>query len=340
MKKKLQHLEKKLEFISGDIEYTDAYFNLYFQTCKSADSENEANSQLSKLEKVKFALSSSFYNMDEMAFNGLLGLAYSDKTNMLLNQMYYQGLISERIMGLNIPKDTKSRGRLRIGDVDPRVSFFSKSILWLKLNSHSKYWSVENKKSFLLVQRSRNSIYKMPIDHSNEIIFDSGSSFIYLHHELFDLFIKNLTQFDLDCELNLLSEQIECTTSEDLSKNMFFEIQLQDKKIKIYFETILESLNLGKKNIYKLKVLPIFENMVLFGLSFLKNYYTIFDMDRSRIGFLDSQNLIKKEAKEGNFYLFGSIGVYFLIILAIWLSHYKNRKLFNRNHSYQLLEKN
>jgi hypothetical protein len=326
--------KNKLNYISETIEYNVEQKNLYFPTCDELKTENK----LKKLTNIKFAMSKNLPKQNNISISGILGLAYESRTNYLLNQMYLQGLISQRIMGLEMSIKEKNKGKLIIGEIDPIVLQNERNINWISVNTHSDHWTVDmDKAEIALVKSPNKQKVGLTVNPSLKLIFDSGSSFIYFNSEMYLELMSVLKSMDVSCFFDPSILEIECGYDSKLIFDLNLIIKVQNKELSIPFKSMFELIDDKEQSVFKSKILPIEQNMIILGLSFLKDYYTVFDLDHSQIGLIKAGNLKSYKINESNVNLLSSLGLYLLVIFGIGLAYQKNKKIFDETRRYQEL---
>ncbi|CAG9319917.1 unnamed protein product [Blepharisma stoltei] len=256
--------------------------------------------------------------------DGILGLAFkrlSDWYDPVVLSLKKQKKIEKAVFGVYLGDengDQKISSNIILGGYDLAKYARDEYITWTKVYSDSGFWTVR----LTSVSVGNDEI---SIRTSVLAIVDTGTSLIIAPG-------GEITQINRLISLNKYCEEYEgytvCDCGDKHNIDEYPDLILGIGEIylsispRTYFKkfgSFCKSLLVSNGN----------KNFWVLGDVFLRNYYTIFDMDNERIGFVTSINMQIKE-KKTYYFLFIIAGILVLIALSIgvWL---KKRLEIRRN---------
>lgn len=204
-----------------------------------------------------------------MAFPSL-----SEKQKTFVLNLKDQGIIDKAMFSVNLTdvEDTSQKSTIVIGGYGDE--FLEEQIKYVEIYAQTGYWLVPLK----MIKVGKEKIERSSI----AAIIDTGTSYILSPN---DEIIEVMYWVSKYSECALIFETLICECAEDTWYQRFpnLEFQIGDYNFNItpkaYFkrednECSLLIRSLGKKNFW------------ILGDVFIRNFYTIFDMENKRVGFI------------------------------------------------------
>eukprot|EP00347_Sterkiella_histriomuscorum_P000125 403377076 len=221
--------------------------------------------------------------------DGILGMSPSKQAtqaDLLINELYSQGSIDEKVFSLYIQPEEKN-SKITIGGYDLE-SFVKpdqngvKKIYWHDL-SNTNYWTLGLKKAFYGDHQLQPTV--------SNVIVDSGTSYMLIPTEDFKQFTDIMSDQYICGRQRAYNNLYACLcTDSEYETYPDFRIQIDDIQYSIYKENYV--MRYSDKCIFKIMSMdfPRISRFWIMGLNFLHTYYTVFDQEQSRIGFAVSKN--------------------------------------------------
>lgn len=223
-----------------------------------------------------------FRNVGDM--DGILGLGYASISRNLIptpiDLLKKSGAIKKRIVGFSMTKNGSKGSFMSVGDIDQaEMTDKYKHLYWHKVPQQA-YWSVQMTK----LSWSSSASANMMINGSMKAIVDSGTSAIVMD-PAFWTYLTGLSVNAINFGVGYKCSQIRaefgdlciwisqvkyCITAHDL----FIETQAGYCIFGVQIGSIGNGIGM------------------ILGDTFMKQYYTIFDMEENRVG-IYSGNLLK-----------------------------------------------
>lgn len=333
-----QNEQFELNFVSGTIKAQLGYKDMYFPTCEPKDLtlspsiEPDSESVLVKVKNVKVALANSLFEDEKSSISGILGMSFGKGLNQLVNQMFLQRAISKRIFGINFVENSKINQMVSFGEINKSIEADDENVAWLSVKSDSTFWSMHTHKNYINL-KTANTKRAVSVDETIEIILDTGSLYIAIHYDLFAKFINALESIGIFCFLEVQTRYIECEAKQPIQQTVSFEVILGKNKFEFAKNDLLEPLGRSR---FKLNAIPIEEPLLILGIPFLKNYYSIFDFDNKRVGLYSLENVETPKIRESQSGVFGFTACFIFVIFGafVFIKKYKNKNKMNPYHIF------
>ena len=222
--------------------------------------------------------------------DGLMGLSPvtigDHRPDLFIPLAYDQGVIDEKVFSLNFAGDYEV-SYITIGGYDVN-EFATEEVTWHD-NIGRYFWAV-NLDEVRFGEGKKSKVYS-GARFKTQAVVDIGSSYILMPRQKFWEFYDQITSSvdSIYCEVdwyNTLYCTYDAKTFDQLPE-LFFNIDGKDYKVP------RESLYVPLDEYEDLMAVEITYidgwDEWLFGLTFLENYYTVYDMDQQRIGFAVSK---------------------------------------------------
>jgi cathepsin D len=223
-----------------------------------------------------------FKNVQDM--DGILGLGYpilsSNKIPTPIDLLKESGAIKKRIVGFSMTKNGSEGSFMSVGDIDQaQMTDKDKHLYWHAVPQQA-YWSVQMTKASWSTPASGN----MMLVNSAKVIVDSGSSAIVMDPAFWTALTGlsvNAINFGLGYQCGPI-------------RAMFGDLCIWISQVKYCITA--HDLFIETKNgfcIFGVQIGSVGNGIgMILGDTFMKQYYTIFDMEENRVG-IYSGNLLK-----------------------------------------------
>ena len=226
-------------------------------------------------------------DLQSTKFDGILGLAlgrYYPEYPTVLESLKSNNLISSGMFSMYLGEDPGSTnrkiGELMFGGYDPKYALSEFQWMSVRKESEILYWSTD------LLGLSLGSTENVTLTMNNlPIIFDSGTSFLYLPQDTINALIKRAKQVGISCGLDTVQNMIacECAARTQLPDLVFY---FKEHTISIPSESyIFSDLFSCYLAIQPINGEAAVDNPAILGDVFLKNFYTIYSADNYTVGF-------------------------------------------------------
>lgn len=224
---------------------------------------------------------------EALPFDGILGLG--DRTlavstaPTVLDTLKESGVIDQRIFSFYLQPDPVLRdGSVFIlGEVDHRYT--PKGIVWTDIIPNKPDYPIEWR-----IPINKMLIDRIDLDYcdSNQCtgLVDTGTSDVGIPLPIFKTILTYIQSKRPDCQ-DVPNQGIKCT-SRDLSNLPEFSFVFGDTTLSLSPENYM--ITSGSQTI--LSLMSIDSDFFILGDPFIKTYYTVFDMNQSRIGFSKTKN--------------------------------------------------
>jgi len=202
----------------------------------------------------------------------------------VLESLKANNLISTGMFSMYLGEDpganNRKIGEIMFGGYDPKFALSEFQFVSVRKESEILYWSTDlHGLSLGDTGNVTLSVDKLPI------IFDSGTSFLYLPQATIDALVQKANSVGISCGLN--SEQgliaCECAARTHLPDLVFY---FQGLKMSIPSESyIFSDLFSCYLALQPIADDPAVENPAILGDVFLKNFYTMYSADNYTVGF-------------------------------------------------------
>jgi hypothetical protein len=224
------------------------------------------------------------FESQDMPLDGLLGLAFKDVNSAgvdtLLDALQAQGLISRRLFSFYLTSDNPTGSEFVLGE--PDLSQSRGNITYMQLASTSGMW-------ILSMQGVSVGGVTTTYCSSNDCaaLIDTGTSFIGMPTSAFNDIARRVSAIRADCNVDAGSGLIRCdqNTADNLPPISFslqgnsFTLQGSD-----YYDSQQQILGF-----MPIDVATSGGGFWILGDTFLKTYYTVYDMDSSTIGIVGAK---------------------------------------------------
>ncbi|CDW71184.1 eukaryotic aspartyl protease family protein [Stylonychia lemnae] len=216
--------------------------------------------------------------LDSLQADGILGLAPSNqrtKSSVFVEELFKHGIIKERVFSFYVSKG-QSSSRVTFGGYNmdyaaPAADGQNQSITWNYL-INSNYWSLSLVKVSLGDKTLKLS--------TKSAIVDTGTSFLLMPSSDFSQFFSYFSQKML-CGIDKTYNLYFCLcTPENLKTFPSLKIQLGNNVYSMPWESYIQKIMSMD--------FPYGTGFWILGDNFLNNYYTIFDLEQQRVGFVGS----------------------------------------------------
>ncbi|KYO03233.1 plasmepsin VI [Plasmodium gaboni] len=238
---------------------------------------------------IGLAIEESLHPFSDLPFDGIVGLGFSDPdfksqnkyASPLIETIKKQNLLKRNIFSFYVPKKLEKSGAITFGKANKKYSVEGKSIEWFPVIS-LYYWEI----NLLDIQLSHKNLFLCENKKCRAAI-DTGSSLITGP----STFIQPLLE-----KINL---EKDCSNKENLPTISFILKNVEGKKITLDFKPedyIIEEVDTEDNTIecvigiMPLDVPPPRGPIFIFGNSFIRKYYTIFDNDHKLIGLIEANH--------------------------------------------------
>lgn len=219
---------------------------------------------------------SSDFESPDMPLDGLLGLAFSSVNSAggptLIDALQSQGRIKERVFSFYLTTDNPDGSEFVLGS--PDLSLTRGNLTYLSLASNSGMWILSMQA--VLFGGTTSSFCASA---SCPVLVDTGTSFIGMPSTAFNAFASAVESARSDCSLDSGSGLLRCNraTSAGLPSLGF---SLQGSLFTVTGADYFQSGVIGVMSID----VSSSSSLWILGDTFLKTYYTVFDLDNRKIG--------------------------------------------------------
>lgn len=236
------------------------------------------------------------YGLRALASDGLMGLSPvkigDERPDLFIDLAYEQGVLDEKVFSVSFQGDLDD-SYITFGgyDVD---EFAAEPITWHE-NVGEFFWAV-NLDEVRMGDKETGKKYDAKNFSSPSAVIDSGSSYLLLPEshfwDFYDMILASSE--DLYCEVDYWNTMYCLIDNEEQYNrlpNLSFTIDGKEYSVpRESLYTDLEETWLGSKLIaVEMTYIENWDEW-LFGLTFLENYYAVYDMEEQRIGFAISKS--------------------------------------------------
>lgn len=226
--------------------------------------------------------------------DGLVGLSPTkigdNRPDLFIEKAYDQGTIDEKIFSIKFGGDDAS-SMITFGGYDTS-EFAKEDLSWypnFTYYSEHYFWAVYMD-GVTIGDTYNTDIEKM-------LVVDSGSSYILMPSSAFEVFMDDLNKVSNCWQDEYMQVYCECAGSlyHELPELTF---RIGGKNYRVPRESLYKPYGFRQNNCYvEVSALDGWEEWIL-GLTFLENYYAVYDMENMQIGFAES--ITSKLGSEGN----------------------------------------
>ncbi|CRG95343.1 plasmepsin VI, putative [Plasmodium gallinaceum] len=242
-----------------------------------------------KNQSIGLAIEESLHPFSDLPFDGIVGLGFPDRdfifqnnyVTPLIETIKTQNLLKRNIFSFYVPDKLEKLGSITFGKANNKYVLEGKKIEWFPVIS-IYFWEV-----YLLdIQLSDKSLLSQKNKKFRAAI-DTGSSLITGPSS----FIQPLIE-----KLNLEND---CSNKNNLPNISFILNNIEGKKVKLEFKPddyIIEDVDNNNNSvqcaigIMSLDVPSPRGPIFIFGISFIRKYYTIFDNDHKIVGLVEANH--------------------------------------------------
>ncbi|CRG99812.1 plasmepsin VI, putative [Plasmodium relictum] len=242
-----------------------------------------------KSQSIGLAIEESLHPFSDLPFDGIIGLGFPDSdfrfqnkyATPLIETIKKQNLLKRNIFSFYVPKNLKKLGSITFGKANNKYVLEGKKIEWFPVIS-IYFWEVH----LLDIQLSDKSLLAFKNKKFRAAI-DTGSSLITGPSS----FIQPLIE-----KLNLEND---CSNKNNLPNISFILKNVEGKNVKLDFKPedyIIEDIDDNNNSvqcaigIMSLDIPSPRGPIFIFGNSFIRKYYTIFDNDHKIVGLVEANH--------------------------------------------------
>ncbi|KAL4478816.1 hypothetical protein ABPG73_002031 [Tetrahymena malaccensis] len=249
--------------------------------------------------KAQILFTSSDKDMDGMQAHGILGLSNNKSTKNYLEYAEEQGIISSSIFALEL----KENPNISYFYYDDIPEYKLEDIIYLKTASHDK-WLIDVVGLYMNDSDYTDS-------NSNQVLIDSGASFMHLTKSLYDKFIHNYAskicyyqygEYVCSCQKEILEQNLPILKF--YTQEGILQVSPQDYII-----------NKSQKCILAIDFQETF-NFNILGDILLRKYFVMFDKQKQQIGFGNVENLLHHLQPLSMLIVFSIFSVFTFILLC------------------------
>lgn len=225
--------------------------------------------------------------LQALVSDGLIGLSPvkigDDRPDLYIDLAVKQGVLDERVFSLNFSGDYET-SYVTFGGYD-EATFAVEPITWHE-NVGDYFWAV-NLEEVNFVSSGIKKKYGGSAWRQTDTIVDSGSSYLLMPQDAFWDFFDEIEKTGTKCTVDWWNT-LYCDYDEALFDILpELEFTIDNKIYTVPRESLYVPLNYGgwdKRMAVEVTYIKGW-NEWLFGLTFLENYYAVYDMDQQRMGF-------------------------------------------------------
>lgn len=229
-------------------------------------------------------------DLSSSKFDGIMGLALGrnyPEYPTVLESLKSNNLISTGMFAMYLGEDPGSTnrkiGELMFGGYDPKYALSEFQWVSVRKETEILYWSTD------LLGLSLGSTENVTLTKTNlPIIFDSGTSFLYLPQDTINALVKRAKSVGISCGLDTTQNMIacQCEARTQLPDLVFY---FKEHNISIPSESyVFSDLFSCYLAVQPINGEPAVDNPAILGDVFLKNFYTIYSADNYTVGFAEA----------------------------------------------------
>lgn len=260
--------------------------------------------------------------IDGDAADGILGLGpmktIADRGNFV-TALKEQGLIDYEMFSFDFQLQEK-KSKMIFGDVDREIVNNLHDLIWLPVDGDGEYWSLPCRE----VHYGNNKTISM----AEHAVIDTGSSTVALAEGAFLELMQSILETKLECGFFIDEKFVACFCEnglEDFSTihlnlgGHVFDLNPEDYVANEQDICVILIYNLGDR-------LVVTDDTIVLGANFLRKYYTVFDIELTRVG-IHGDHIRAKMGTTEILWL-TSIALAFILatILLIWYLHFKDKQ--------------
>ena len=195
--------------------------------------------------------------------------------------MKYQGSIEKRIFSFYLQRKKKVGinffpNQFTLGDYDPRLIEAGESLVYCKV-THELRWAVDVSSIYLQKDSEQNNIF---VSTSTKALIDSGTSLIAVSETIRDKLYHSLQSEGKGCRLYLgfiICKERNLANYPDIVFNLCGNKMALNPidYIEIYDDFLLIFIQIYNGN----------EELIILGDTFMRKYYTVFNLEEKKVGF-------------------------------------------------------
>jgi len=207
-----------------------------------------------------------------------------------------QGLIEYEIFSFDF-KPQNEKSKMIFGDIDTKIVSNFHDIIWVPIEGGEEYWN--------LPLRSTSYGDNQTLKNAKYAVIDTGSSTMALAEDNFLELMQSILDTGLECGFFIDEKFVACAAPNGFKDFPVFTMNINGHLFDMDPEDYLACeddicvilvYNLGDRVV-------VDRETIVLGVNFLRKYYTVFDIEKSRVGIYGHKINAKTSAFEGLLFL-------------------------------------
>ncbi|CAI2365565.1 unnamed protein product [Moneuplotes crassus] len=250
------------------------------------------------------------------AADGILGLGPIDPNDgrgNFVTALKQQGIIDYEMFSFDF-KPVGMKSKMIFGDIDREIAQNLSEFVWAPMEGEEDYWTLPLTGVYFGQEKT--------LHQAKYAVIDTGSSTLALSEDNFLELMQSVLDTGLDCGFFIGEKFVACICDNGFDDFPNFTLSIHGYSFDLSPEDyIAEEENICVILVYNLGSRVIIEqDTVVLGANFLRKYYTVFDMEKSRVGIYGNE-ISRTEPFFMQYALYALLIFLFLVLLCliIWL---------------------
>ncbi|CAI2364930.1 unnamed protein product [Moneuplotes crassus] len=253
--------------------------------------------------------------------DGILGLGPTqpeDGRGNFVTALKEQGIIDYEMFSFDF-KLQGNKSKMIFGDIDRELVKNPRDFIWVPMKGQEDYWNLPLTGVYFGNQKA--------LDDAKYAVIDTGSSTLALSENNFLDLMENILDTGLDCGFFIEEKFVACICENGYNDFPDLTLSIHGHPFTLepadYIATednicVILVYNLGDRVVIE-------EDTIVLGVNFLRKFYTVFDMEKSRIGIYE-HSMPSYYAFIGGTPLSALVIAFFFILMSVLFFMLKTKK--------------